>query len=154
MPYISCRRLEAMWRKIQELGLSQIYSEHDNDTSNWLSHIFGIAYLDPQEIEDSFVFDIMPHAPSDDAACDKYTDYLSTYDMYQVKEIPPELWASTPENSRTNKAAEAFHSQYNAQFYVAHPNIFVCVEVLRPSQPNGVMSSAVSLPNHMFTGQA
>ena len=33
-------------------------------------------------------------------------------------------------------------------------NFFVCVEVLRPSQPNGVMSSAVSLPNHMFTGQA
>ena len=32
--------------------------------------------------------------------------------------------------------------------------VFVCVEVLRPSQPNGVMSSAVSLPNHMFTGQA
>ena len=30
----------------------------------------------------------------------------------------------------------------------------VCVEVLRPSQPNGVMSSVVSLPNHMFTGQA
>ena len=31
---------------------------------------------------------------------------------------------------------------------------FVCVEVLRPSQPNGVMASAVSLPNHIFTGQA
>ena len=30
----------------------------------------------------------------------------------------------------------------------------VCVEVLRPNQPNGVMSSAVSLPNHTFTGQA
>ena len=30
----------------------------------------------------------------------------------------------------------------------------VCVKVLRPSQPNGVMSSAVSLPNHTFTGQA
>ena len=29
-----------------------------------------------------------------------------------------------------------------------------CVEVLRPSQPNEVMSSAVSLPNHTFTGQA
>ena len=28
-----------------------------------------------------------------------------------------------------------------------------CVEVLRPSQPNGVMSSVVSLPNHTFTGQ-
>ena len=32
--------------------------------------------------------------------------------------------------------------------------MFVCVEVLRPSQPNGVLSSAVSLPNHTFTGQA
>ena len=31
--------------------------------------------------------------------------------------------------------------------------LFVCVEVLRPSQPNGVMSSVVSLPNHTFTGQ-
>ena len=33
-------------------------------------------------------------------------------------------------------------------------SLFVCVEVLQPSQPNGVMLSAVSLPNHMFTGQA
>ena len=31
---------------------------------------------------------------------------------------------------------------------------FVCVEVLQPSQPNGVMSSVVSLPNYTFTGQA
>ena len=30
---------------------------------------------------------------------------------------------------------------------------FVCVEVFQPSQPNGVMSSAVSLPNHTFTRQ-
>ena len=30
----------------------------------------------------------------------------------------------------------------------------VCVQVLWPSQPNEVMSSAVSLPNHSFTGQA
>ena len=38
--------------------------------------------------------------------------------------------------------------------YPSHPWLFVCVEVLPPSQPNGVMSSAVSLPNHTFTGQA
>ena len=35
----------------------------------------------------------------------------------------------------------------------AHVLIFICVEVLRPSQPKG-MSSAVSLHNHAFTGQA
>ena len=32
--------------------------------------------------------------------------------------------------------------------------VFVCVEVLRPSQPNGVMSGAVSLPNETFTAWA
>ena len=31
---------------------------------------------------------------------------------------------------------------------------FVYVEVLQPSQLNGVMLSAVSLPNHTFTVQA
>ena len=30
----------------------------------------------------------------------------------------------------------------------------VCVKVLQPSQPNGVMSSMDSLPNYTFTGQA
>ena len=30
---------------------------------------------------------------------------------------------------------------------------FVCIEALRPNQPNGVISSAVNLP-HTFTGQA
>ena len=32
--------------------------------------------------------------------------------------------------------------------------LIVCIEVLRPSQPNGIMLSAVNLPNHTFTGQA
>ena len=31
---------------------------------------------------------------------------------------------------------------------------FFFVEVLRPSQSNGVKLSAVNLPNHTFTGQA
>ena len=30
----------------------------------------------------------------------------------------------------------------------------VCIEVLRPSQPNGFISRVASLPNHTFTGQA
>ena len=43
-----------------------------------------------------------------------------------------------------------FSIYFNRRVFV----MFLCVEVLRPSQPNGVMSSAVSLPNHTFTGQA
>ena len=32
--------------------------------------------------------------------------------------------------------------------------VFVCIEVLLPSQPNGVMLSVVSLPNNTFSGQS
>ena len=80
------------------MGLSKIYSEHDNDTSKWLSHTFGLAYLDPQEVEDSFIFDIMSDAPSDNAACDKYADYLLSIYVSRDRKFPLELWASTPEN--------------------------------------------------------
>ena len=38
--------------------------------------------------------------------------------------------------------------------YLLILSLFVCVEVLRPSQPSGVMSSVVSVPNYRFTGQA
>ena len=37
---------------------------------------------------------------------------------------------------------------------ILNTGLFVCVAVLWPSQPNGIVSSAVSLPNHTFTGQA
>ena len=40
------------------------------------------------------------------------------------------------------------------KFYSFRELHFICVEVLRPSQPNGVMQSVISLPNHSFTGQA
>ena len=38
--------------------------------------------------------------------------------------------------------------------YNKYTQDFVCVEVLRLSQRNGVMSSAISLPNHTCTGKA
>ena len=33
---------------------------------------------------------------------------------------------------------------------ICHMYVFVCVEFLLPSQPNGVMSSTVSLPNQLY----
>ena len=52
---------------------------------------------------------------------------------------------------------EFAHSTVSVKQSFSTPNIFVLLclsEVLQPSQSNGVMSSAVSLPNHTFTGQA
>ena len=48
---------QAMWRKIQELGLLKIYS-------------------DLTGVDDSFVSDIKPDTPSETAACERYADCL------------------------------------------------------------------------------
>ena len=56
-----------------------------------------------------------------------------------------------------NNKKGCINYEYNHKkksFIYSEFRFFVCVEVLRPSQPNGIMSSAVSLPNHTFTGQA
>ena len=47
---------------------------------------------------------------------------------------------------------DLFNKSNNAVLRVAFP--VVCVAVLWPSQPIGVMLSTVSLPNNTFTGQA
>ena len=48
-----------------------------------------------------------------------------------------------------------FHYKGNySKWEIIQISLFVCVEALRPSQPNGVMSNMVSFPNHMFIGQA
>ena len=79
----------------------------------------------------------MPDAPSDDPAWNKYADYLLSTYVSSDSKFPPELWTSTAENERRpNNAAEAFHSQYNAQFYAAHPNIYVFINVINKLQAN------------------
>ena len=72
--------------------------------------------------------------------------------------ILPELWNIDTQQTGVPFLAEAIMSLHttsgsNITGFFAVVG-FVCVEVLRPSQPSGVMSSAVSLPNLTFTGQA
>ena len=66
---------------------------------------------------------------------------------HNVKKRLIKMWTMISQGSKVS--TEGVKSQLRL-----YKCLFVCVEVLRPSQPNGVMSSTVSLPNHTFTGQA
>ena len=58
----------------------------------------------------------MPDTPIEIDACERYTYYLLPTYGSSDRRFLAELWASTPENSsRTNNAAEAFHSQFNVK---------------------------------------
>ena len=62
-----------------------------------------------------------------DISCDIAEDHMKCQVLFSLK---------------SNKKKTECHLQ----------QLFVCVEILQPSQSNGVMVSMVSLPNHTFTG--
>ena len=55
------------------------------------------------------------------------------------------MYEKEPSHEKNINKVKTLRSNACMYYYM-----FVCVEVLRPSQPNGVMLSAVSLPNHTY----
>jgi hypothetical protein len=55
------------------------YKKNVTDISKWLHHIFGLAFLNPEDVGDSFAEDLIPDMPSDNKVQD-FGDYVvSTY---------------------------------------------------------------------------
>ena len=46
------------WRKIQSLGLSKVYMDKSSEEGKWLSKFYGLSFLQPEYVEDSFIEDI------------------------------------------------------------------------------------------------
>ena len=56
---------QAVFRIIASEGLKPPYGGFDNKTGSWLKQFFGLPLLPPDEVENAFVFDLMPQADSD-----------------------------------------------------------------------------------------
>ena len=87
------------WRQIQKVGLSSEYKDPESEIGRWLKSMFGIAYLSPDEVEDSFVEDYMSVAPGDEKST-MFADYLTNTYMTQESLFPPSLWAEVPSDSK------------------------------------------------------
>lgn len=125
---------QAWFRKIQSLGLTQIYKDKNCEESKWLVHTFGLTYLKPSEVEDCFIFDLMSYKPNNEQL-DKYADYLLHYFIGPDSYFSPNIWADeNPTIKRTTNACESFHSKFNSSFYSSHPSIFVFIEKLKEFQ--------------------
>jgi hypothetical protein len=99
---------QAWWRTIQALGLAKEYKKNVTDISKWLRHFFGLAFLNPEDVGDSFAEDLIPDMPSD------FSDYVVSTYVDDNAMFPPSVWAEIPSKSRrTNNGPEAFHSHYN-----------------------------------------
>jgi hypothetical protein len=73
------------------LGLSSQYKENNSEVGKWLKRCFGLHFLKPFDVEDSFTEDIMPECP--DPRCEKFADYLVENYVTVDSKFPPEKWA-------------------------------------------------------------
>lgn len=130
---------QSIYRKIQSLGLSTMYQDSTDDVSKWLHPWFGLSFLHPTQVEESFAFDLMADIPSDEK-CEQFADFMLKTYIAASATFPPRLWADVPSTmKRTTNGAESFHAHLNVQFSSKHPNIFIFLEALQQSQAMAYM---------------
>ena len=104
----------------------------NNEIGKWLRHSFGLHFLCPSDVEDSFYEDVHNVCPAGRSPLFKYADYLFEFKLCNIPlEIPSRNVGLNPiKHHRTNTAEESFHAHFNAQFYTAHPTFFVFLDSL------------------------
>jgi hypothetical protein len=60
---------------VQSLGLAAEYKNSESDVGNWIKSFFGLSYLDPNDVEDCFAFDLFPCALNVEKA-HEFADYI------------------------------------------------------------------------------
>ena len=124
-----CRfHLGQSWhREIQSYSLQRVYRTRTGDRAS-LRTFFGLPFLKPEDVEDSFIEELQPDLPTDARVC-VFADFI--FDTYVVGTFPPVMWASFSSDSvRTVNACEAFDKKLNKMFYYTHPHIFTLIDVL------------------------
>ncbi|KAL4108099.1 hypothetical protein QTP88_018352 [Uroleucon formosanum] len=136
---IGCRfhLTQSWWRNVQKFGLATHYKDESSDIGKWIHYMFGLLFLNPEEVGDCYVEDLMSDCPENEKL-QKFCDYLT--DNYISKEsmFPPKLWAAkSSELIRTTNACESFHSFFNKSFYSNSPPIHMWLAVVQEIQTDG-----------------
>lgn len=119
------------WRRIQNLGLSKIYNDPESEEGKWLRHIFGLTYLNPEDVGDCVAFDFAADQP-DNPKITSFMNYLVDNYLDENSTFPPAMWAeNTSSLARTTNSCEGFHSKFNGMFPSPHPNINVFISNLK-----------------------
>lgn len=77
--------------EIQNIGLSYEYKDKDSEVGKWLKLSFGLHFIDAQDVEESFMEEVMAEAPNDDRSF-RFADYLvENYVTVISSRFPPDL---------------------------------------------------------------
>jgi hypothetical protein len=75
---------------------------------NWIKSFFGLSYLDPNDVEDCFAFDLFPCALNVEKA-HEFADYILRNYIDQNSKFPPSVWAEPDSMKIIKKNMDLFH---------------------------------------------
>lgn len=81
------------------MGQSKLHIERDTDERICLNYIFGLSFLEPDEVQYSLVFDLIADIPSNNQTIQS-CNYLT--ETYLQKIFPSYLWPSKSEVIKNN----------------------------------------------------
>jgi hypothetical protein len=122
---------QSWYRKIQELGPSNVYQNNKAEESKWLNHIYGLLFISLNEFNDCFIEDFMSPI-SNDIRFKKYADYIIDTYVSEETKFPPIIWAANiASQALITNACESYHSHYNSKFFHLHFTIYHFLDVLK-----------------------
>ena len=127
---------QAIWRKIQDLGLVVRYRD-DPAFNRLVRRCFGLPFIPPNYIDEVWM-EALEEVVNDDVV-DNFKDYITqTWVDNIVARFPNELWTHADNIGihlpRTNNSLESWHGLLNRKLTAAHPNVFRIVQLLQEEQ--------------------
>lgn len=114
-----------VWRKIQELGLTNAYIEF----KLWSRQLVAFSFVPIQLVSTGleYILDSIPKEPEN---AENLTDYF--IDQWIEGHFPASCWnhASTI-GPRTNNRVEGFHIMLNKQLGAPHPHVYKLITILQ-----------------------
>ncbi|XP_054709080.1 uncharacterized protein LOC129218781 [Uloborus diversus] len=123
---------QAIWRKVQELGLVKNYVNSE-ETRTWIRRIIALPLVPMDEVSEAFLL-LLEDAPQQTRAVRKMIDYVvDTWLDENNATFQMDSWNhfETNDNLRTNNNVEGWHSKLSKRGLPPHPNIFSLVKVLQ-----------------------
>ena len=125
---------QALWRKLQELGLSAKYGKEDNGISKWFRLFIGTAFVPPPQAMTAYQLITSTYTP-DDRRCIKFNDYFMN--TWLSGDYPIAMWNQFRSDvPRTNKSCEGYNSRLAKRALQLHLNIYAVIRLFQAEQIN------------------
>lgn len=140
---------QSWWRAVQKFGLTEDYKTN-TIVGDWLKICFGLIFLEPEDVSDFFVFELMSIKP-ENLNITKFADYILETYISEEASFPPKIWAQcSAELNLTTNACESFHSHLAQCFQNTHPNIHHFSTALLDIQTyTYIKLNSINEPNHL-----